>query len=166
MPKSYWDVKTCYQLYLLFFLFPLAFHSLCLPFQKPLLCPGVRAPARSPSDFQVKVSMSFSPLFLFPPKLSFEILSFHFLAQTGSQTPNCMFFYWFVVRVFTQAGFHIQWSSWLPLEYLLLSLSPWGACVSHYVHSRFMAREKSAERGTGNSNNWQPSICPALISRK
>lgn len=45
------------------FLFPLAFHSSCLTFQKPLFCPGVRASARSfrLSGMGIYVSVSCVP---------------------------------------------------------------------------------------------------------
>lgn len=77
----------------------------------------------APSDFQVWVSMFLSPVFLFPPKLSFEILWFCFLAQ---RIPDWELH---VLLLICHESFHSGWLSHsvkllLPLEYLLLPLSP------------------------------------------
>lgn len=149
MPKSYWGGKTCYQLYLLIFYHILFFYFL-LHFtphvshsknpssaQESELLPG-------PSDFQVWVSTSLSPVFLFPPKLSFEILLFCFLAQTVSQTPNCMCFYWFAKRVFKLAFIFNQAlaSLWIPSSSSLSMGSMCKPLCSWHIH------EKSLQ-------NWQ-----------
>lgn len=81
-----------YHIPFLYFLFLFCFTPCCSSHSKnpssaleSELLPG-------PSGFLLWISVSLSPLFLFPPELSFEILSFSFLTQTGSQAVNWICF--------------------------------------------------------------------------
>lgn len=79
-----------------------------------------------PSDFQLWVSMSLSPLFPFLPELFFEMLSFSFLTRTEPQAVHwiCFDSVVFPLRlVFTLS---------LLFGYLAPPLPSWGVCISRF----------------------------------
>lgn len=153
-PTCVMDMKTCYQLQLLVFLpcsislFPLSLvlqSLLYLPFQKSILCPGVRAPARPFRLSTMVVCVSFSSVLF----LTWTLRCTHHLWDTlillsHPRIPGCELDLLWLICCET---FHSGWFSHsvkllLPFGDLLPPLPPQGACVSSYVHCRFMARWK------------------------